>query len=164
MKCKKCNSENEENAQYCQNCGEELKSKKPKKKLGKFTKIGLGVLGIIILIVAVMMLTSTPGVTKFDKALIDSVNDGAPAESLIPYIKNSTAISEQGAKSQYNSQVSFAQSMNNDTFRKEAQVEYDESMNYIHQTEEVQISFVKGEISEEKFIKELMRLYKEENG
>lgn len=163
MKCKQCSTNNENNATFCQNCGAELKTKNTKKGINKFTKIGLGVLGIIVLIVAVMILTSTPGVTEIDRKLIESVNDGTSGNSLIPYIEQDSEISKQAAKTQYDSRISYAQSTSTDNLKTEAKTDYDKEMDYIQKVENVRISFVNGEISEDTFKKELMSLYKENN-
>ena len=48
--------------------------------------MGLGILGRIILTVIVLILTNTPGVTKFDRALIKDVNKGVSADSPITAI------------------------------------------------------------------------------
>jgi len=163
LKCNQCGTENENNAVFCQNCGAEIKTKKSKKGINIFTKIGLGVLGFIVLAVVVLSLISTPGVTEFDRTLIKSVNDGASADSLIPYIKENSEIGRLGAKRGYDAMVSAAQSTGNDTNKAEAQTDYDKEMSYIQKVENVRISFVNRGISEDAFIKELMRLYKEEN-
>ena len=163
LKCNQCGTENENNAVFCQNCGAEIKTKKSKKGINIFTKIGLGVLGVIVLAVVVLSLISTPGVTEFDRKLIESVNDGTSASSLIPYIKENSEISKLGTKRVYDADVSVAQSTGNDIKKTEAQTDYDNEMSYIQKVENVRISFVNREISEETFKKELMRLYKEEN-
>lgn len=161
MKCSQCSTENENNAVFCQNCGSKLKSEKSKKGINKFTLIGLGVLGFIVLAVVVLSLISTPGVTEFDRKLIESVNDRTPASSLIPYIKENSEISKLGAKRIYDAKVSAAQSTGNDINKAEAKTDYDKEMDYIQKVENVRISFVNREISEDTFKKELMSLYKE---
>lgn len=164
MKCNQCGTENDNNAVFCQNCGAELKTKKNKKGINKFTLIGLGILGFIVLAVVIISLTSTPGVTEFDRKLIESVNDGTPASSLIPYIQEKSEIERRGAKQSYDAMVSTAQTTGNDLRKTEAKTDYDQEMNYIQKVENVRISFVNGEISEETFKKELMSLYKEKTG
>lgn len=163
MKCSECGTENEKNAVFCQNCGSKLKSKKRKKGINKFTLIGLGVLGFIVLAVVVLSLISTPGVTEFDRKLIESVNDGTSASSLIPYIKENSEISKLGVKRTYDAEVSVAQSTGNDVKKTEAQAHYDKEMDYIQKVENVRISFVNRAINEDTFIKELMSLYKLKN-
>ncbi len=163
MKCNQCGTENDNNAVFCQNCGAELKTKKNKKGINKFTLIGLGILGFIVLAVVIISLTSTPGVTDFDRKLIESVNDGTPASSLIPYIQENSEISKTGAKTVYDSKVSASESTGNGATKAEAKTDYDQEMNYIQKIENVRISFVNGEISEETFKKELMELYDQQN-
>lgn len=87
VKCKRHGTENQDNALHCQECGEKIEPKKAKKGLNKFILIGLGILGSIVLTVVVLILTSTPGVTKFDRALIKDVNNDVSVDSLITAIK-----------------------------------------------------------------------------
>jgi len=157
VKCNHCNTENEENATHCQNCGEKLPLKKTKKGFKKIVLMGIGILLLIGVVVAILMFTSTSEVSEFDQELINSVRKGESIEGLISQIEEHSEANRQVSKAGYESLVSRESA--DSTFLEEAKKNHVKELEYIQKIEDLQIRFVKGEINEETFIKELKELY-----
>ena len=159
VKCSHCNTKNEEDATHCQNCGKKLTNNKARKRINKIILVGVGILVLIGVAMAITMFTSTSELSKFDQELINSVRNGESSESLIVKIKEYSELNRQGSKEAYEHIVSGNQSDDNSTFKEESKANYEKEQTYIQKIEDLQIRFVKREITEEAFIPELKKLY-----
>lgn len=157
VKCKHCQTENEDNATQCQKCGEKLPLQKTKKGITLIILAGI-ILLVLGLTAAILIFSNTSDLAQFDQSLITAVKNGNSSESLISQIKEHSELNRQGSKKGYDNILSGNHSTNS-TFLEESKANYDKELTYIQRIEDLQIRFVKREINEETFIKEIKQLY-----
>lgn len=119
----------------------------------KSSKIGLGILGIIVLVflVALVINMNSPHISSFDRALITGVNEGVPTTTLMADIEKTKATEIEIAQTGYNATL---QTDMPDLIAK-AKIRYDKKVVLSQQRETIRLQFVKGEISEDKFVTEM---------